>query len=236
METIIILGSNGFLGCYLCRFFLDKGFKVIGVGDKSDKIGTEMQNMLLGRNSNFTLKSGIESIDMKKGIPIHISFDKLPDQLSKAEYVIDLLEKTEQTKKPIFIYLPLLLPEEMSEQILVWREKLSQFESVKWLYIGETYGPWNSSFSVEQLEQQSEILAEIIYIEDLLINLDDILGMDDSTIVAISAAVRKESGTMENKVFKEEAVFYEVPVNTTVEEGVKECIKYRQLQDFLDSL
>ncbi len=235
METIIVTGSNGFWGCYLCRLFLDKGFKVIGVEDKRDKNGTEMQNMLLGRNSNFILKKGMESMDMKKGAAIHVSFDKLPDHLPEAEYVIDSIVKEEQMKSPLFIYLPLSLPERMSEQILSWKEKLSQFESVKWIHIGETYGPWNPSFPVEKLDNKSDVLAETIYIEDLLFSLDEIWRMDESTIVAISAAVRKESETMENKAFKEGAAFYGVPVNTTVEEGMKECIKYRQMQDFLDS-
>ena len=42
MQTILITGSNGFIGTWLCRFYCSLGYQVIGVGRGNNSYTSEI--------------------------------------------------------------------------------------------------------------------------------------------------------------------------------------------------
>ena len=78
MKTILITGSQGFIGSYLCKEFLDAGYKVIGV-DNYSKYGKVIRPH--DKHKNFALFE-MDVIDLK--------YDNIPAEFLGVDYILSV--------------------------------------------------------------------------------------------------------------------------------------------------
>ena len=196
MKVILISGSNGFLGSYLVKHFLDQNYKVIGLKRKNSN---DIRISLL-KNKNFVLYN-IDEIDMQSIFNSHLidvvintvccygrnNESKVILEQGNFDFPKELLEYSNNNLVKLFINTDTLLPENTNEYSFI-KSKFRRFlknsthltKKIN-LRIEHMYGPYDDEnkfiywlinkliYSSENINLTSGIqLRDFIFIDDVV--------------------------------------------------------------------
>jgi hypothetical protein len=200
MDKAIIFGAFEFVGFYLCKEFLEKGYEVTGILlDHSAKNDVEEKRFEFGRNANFKEKTieewgGFEYDDTSNSLIILSLYDLF---MGSKEKVLNC----EVLNKPLFQnngnenQLICLLPVQILNQSLhsnemndlrPFLEKIKEIRKpIQFYYLPSIFGPWQPNEFVfqksmlnilkenEEQRQKREWMMDAIFVEDAIKTIID---------------------------------------------------------------